>query len=247
MRVIEGGRGAGAAKTKGSGLEAEAFADRGDSLVGKIAADITRRILDGELAPGADLNSVELATRFGTSRTPVREALMLLEKEGLVEIPPRRRPRVARITWRDIEELYHIRAELNAMKIRLFVASASADAMQEGQAIWERMRAFALRTDLEAFARERMRLHDHWAANCGNATLQKMLATWRMRLNLRRMVVMKPEHMERSVLDHHRLMIALEERDAPLASALMHAMTLAGLEAIRQGGWGDAGSRKPPT
>ena len=44
--------------------------------------------------PGADLNSVELATRFGTSRTPVREALMLLEKEGLVEIPPRRRPRV---------------------------------------------------------------------------------------------------------------------------------------------------------
>lgn len=67
-----------------------------DSLVGKIAADIARAIADGDLLPGADLNSVELAARFGTSRTPVREALMLLEKEGLVEIPPRRRPRVAR-------------------------------------------------------------------------------------------------------------------------------------------------------
>lgn len=242
MRVIEGGRGA--AKSKPKGVAEEIFADRGDSLVGKIAAEVTRRILDGELAPGADLNSVELAARFGSSRTPVREALMLLEKEGLVEIPPRRRPRVARITWRDIEELYHIRAELNSMKIRLFVANASAEAMQEAQAIWERVRAFAQRKDLDAFVRERMRLHDHWAANCGNATLQKMLATWRMRLNLRRMVVMKPEHMERSVLDHHRLMIALEERDAPLASALMHAMTLAGLEAIRQGGWGD-GARRP--
>jgi DNA-binding GntR family transcriptional regulator len=177
----------------------------------------------------------------------VREALMLLEKEGLVEIPPRRRPRVANINWRDFEELYHIRAELNAMKIRLFVANAPAPAMQEARAIWERMRAFALRGEIEFFVQERVRLHDHWAANCGNATLQKMLATWRMRLSMRRMVEMKAEHVERSVLDHHRLMIALEERDLTLASALMHAMTLSGLEAIRQGGWGDAGSRKPQT
>lgn len=247
MRLIEGGRGAGAAKTKRKPVEEEAFADRSDSLVGKIAADITRRILDGALAPGADLNSVELASRFGSSRTPVREALMLLEKEGLVEIPPRRRPRVASITWRDIEELYHIRAELNAMKIRLFVANASHAAMQETQAIWERMRAFAMRGDIDAFVNERIRLHDQWAAQCGNVTLQKMLATWRMRLSMRRMVEMKLEHMERSVLDHHRLMIALEERDSALASALMHAMTLSGLEAIRQGGWGDAGARKSPS
>lgn len=245
MRVIEGGRSAGAAKPKRKAVEEETFADRGDSLVGKIAADITRRILGGALPPGADLNSVELAARFGSSRTPVREALMLLEKEGLVEIPPRRRPRVANINWRDIEELYHIRAELNAMKIRLFVANASAATMQEARAIWERMRGFALRAEIDAFVQERVRLHDHWAANCGNATLQKMLATLRMRLNMRRMVEMKPQYMERSVLDHHRLMIALEERDAALASALMHAMTLSGLEAIRQGGWGDAGSRKP--
>src|SRR3546814_1769546 len=68
--------------------------ERSDSLVGRIAADVARAITEGRLTPGADLNSVELAARFGTSRTPVREALMLLEKEGLVEIPPRRRPRV---------------------------------------------------------------------------------------------------------------------------------------------------------
>lgn len=245
MRVIEGGRGPNAVKTKPKPVEEEVFADRSDSLVGKIAADITRRILDGALAPGADLNSVELAARFGSSRTPVREALMLLEKEGLVEISPRRRPRVASINWRDIEELYHIRAELNAMKIRLFVANAKPAAMQEAQAIWQRMRAFAARVEIDAFVNERVRLHDHWASQCGNATLQKMLATWRMRLSMRRMVEMNAEHMDRSVLDHQRLMIALEERDAVLASALMHAMTLSGLEAIRRGGWGDAGAKKP--
>ena len=62
------------------------FEDRKDSLVGKIAADVARAISNGTLAPGDELNSVDLAARFGTSRTPVREALMLLEKEGLVEI-----------------------------------------------------------------------------------------------------------------------------------------------------------------
>jgi DNA-binding GntR family transcriptional regulator len=242
--VIEGGRGASAPKARSKPPEEEAFAGRGDSLVAKIAADVTRRILDGALAPGADLNSVELAAQFGSSRTPVREALMLLEKEGLVEIPPRRRPRVANINWRDIEELYHIRAELNAMKIRLFTANASSRTMQEAQSIWDRMRAFASRGEIDHFVSERIHLHDFWAANCGNATLKKMLATWRMRLSLRRMIEMRAEHMTRSALDHNRLMIALAERDAQLAGALMHSMTLSGLEAIRQGGWGE-GPRRP--
>lgn len=245
MRVIEGGRSANSAEPAKPGPGEAAFQERGDSLVAKVAADITKRILDGSLSPGADLNSVELAARFGSSRTPVREALLLLEKEGLVEIPPRRRPRVARIHWRQIEEMYHIRAELNAMMIRLFTAQATPAALQESQAKWERMRGFAARGDIDAFIEERGRLHDHWAEQCGNATLQQMLAAWRMRLSNRRMVTLKPEHVERSVLDHQRLMLALSERNATLASALIHAMTLAGLEAIRQGGWGEAGVRTP--
>ncbi|HKS70467.1 MAG TPA: GntR family transcriptional regulator, partial [Ktedonobacterales bacterium] len=61
-----------------------------DSLVGKIAEWIGSAIIEGRLRPGDDLNSVALSHRFQTSRTPVREALMILEKEGLVTIPPRR-------------------------------------------------------------------------------------------------------------------------------------------------------------
>lgn len=236
MRVIEGGRSGATPKAPKPSPTEEAFADRGDSLVGKIAADVTRRILDGELAAGADLNSVELATRFGTSRTPVREALMLLEKEGLVEILPRRRPRVAQIAWRDIEELYQIRAELNSLKIRLYVANASAASLQEGEAMWERMKGFAGRGDIDGFVHERMRLHEHWAIDCGNATLQKMLATWRMRLSLRGMAVIDADFVKRACLDHERMMIALRERDAALAASLMQAMTMSGLDAIRRSG-----------
>ncbi len=81
--------------------------DRREPKVAEIAEWIAIGIVEGDLAPGQDLNSVDLAKRFGTSRTPVREALMLLEQEGLVSIQARRRrgsrssrPRTSAIsTW----------------------------------------------------------------------------------------------------------------------------------------------------
>src|ERR1044071_6483625 len=69
--------------------------DERSSLVDDIACVVGAEILEGVRRPGSDLNSVELARRFRTSGTPTREAVVILEKEGLVEILPRRRPRVA--------------------------------------------------------------------------------------------------------------------------------------------------------
>lgn len=212
------------------------FEERGDSLVAKIATDIARSIVDGSLRPGADLNSVDLAARFGTSRTPVREALMLLEKEGLVEIPPRRRPRVAHFTLREIGEIYEIRAALNGLMIELFVSNASDADMQAARAAHDRMRAAGLAGDHETFFAARQGLHELWMERCGNATLRKALAAWLARMSLRRLGVTRPEHIERSLIDHERLVIACEERDRALASALIRSMTLYGLEAIRRAG-----------
>jgi DNA-binding GntR family transcriptional regulator len=212
------------------------FDDRGDSLVGRIATEIARSIVDGSLPPGADLNSVDLAARFGTSRTPVREALMLLEKEGLVEIPPRRRPRVARISLREIEEIYEIRAALNALMIERFVVNAGPGDLRDARAIFERMRAAAEGGEVETFFAERVRLHDVWMERCANETLHRTLVAWLARMSVRRLGVSRAEHMPRSLLDHERLLIACEERDAPLAAALLRSMTLHGLEAIRRSG-----------
>lgn len=56
------------------------------SLVDHMVEDIAQQIILGRLSPGADLNSVDLACHYGSSRTPVREALLTLQREGLVEI-----------------------------------------------------------------------------------------------------------------------------------------------------------------
>ena len=78
-------------------------------------------ILDGELAPGAVMSQVALAEELGISRTPLREALRMLQSEGLVEGEPNRRVRVAPMTARDLEEVCVMRVTLEAEALRLSV------------------------------------------------------------------------------------------------------------------------------
>jgi len=80
------------------------------SLVDRIVQDLARKLIDGSLVPGAVVNSVELAKNYHSSRTPVREALLALQQEGLVEIPARHRPRVAPVTLAQVREMYEVRA-----------------------------------------------------------------------------------------------------------------------------------------
>jgi DNA-binding GntR family transcriptional regulator len=207
--------------------------ERSDSLVGRIANDIARAISDGSLQAGDDLNSVELATRFGTSRTPVREALMLLEKEGLVEIPPRRRPRVARISLDEVEELYQIRSVLNGMMITLFVRNASDEELREMSSLHEKIRESAL-ANLDGFQEDRRRLHNYWLDHCGNRSLRNLLSTYKMRMSVGRLVHYEPGDVERSLVDHARLVMACFDRDEGLAVSLMRSMTLSGLAAIKR-------------
>lgn len=208
--------------------------ERRDSLVGKIAADIARAIADGDLLPGADLNSVELAARFGTSRTPVREALMLLEKEGLVEIPPRRRPRVAHISMDEVQEIYEIRAVLNGLMIRGFIAGATAGDIDYLQQLVADAHRSAKSGDPDAAFDFLNAIHVRCLERCGNTSLIRLLGSWKMRMSVRRIVVGRSAQLERALIDHERLVIACAEREAALASQLIESMTRFGMTAIQQ-------------
>src|SRR5205807_4248969 len=79
-------------------------------------------ILDGELAPGAVMSQVALAEELGISRTPLREALRMLQSERLVEAEPNRRVRLAPMSAADLEELCIARIALEAEAMRLSVS-----------------------------------------------------------------------------------------------------------------------------
>ena len=224
---------AGADEADGSTLSRE-LDERKDSLVGMIASDIAHSITTGELRPGADLNSVELATHYGTSRTPVREALMLLEKEGLVEIAPRRRPRVAHISMTEVEELYEVRGVLNQLMMRRFANVASDQDLVELRRLLDDAKVSAGAGEINATFALLNKIHIECLQKCGNASLIRLLGSWKMRMSVTRLVGYNADNLSRAFLDHERLVVALIERDAELASSLILSMTELGLSNIKR-------------
>src|SRR5256884_4575104 len=103
--------------------------DRSNPRVTSISQEIGCAIIEGRLHPGDDLNTVNLSKQFQTSRTPVKEALLLLEKEGLVTVPPYRRPYVARISLEEVREIYQVRTNLLILVAELIGRTASDEAI----------------------------------------------------------------------------------------------------------------------
>ncbi len=88
------------------------------SLPDQIAAQLSRRIAGGAYGPGQRILEQAVAAEFSVSRGPVREALRMLEKEGLVTILPRRGAQVTNLSVDEVREIFDIRAALNGLRDR---------------------------------------------------------------------------------------------------------------------------------
>jgi DNA-binding GntR family transcriptional regulator len=207
--------------------------DERPSLVTEIACTIGAEILDGIQAPGQDLNSVELARRFRTSRTPTREALVILEKEGLVEIPPRRRPRVVEHGRAEIREIYRTRAAMLALVATEAGEHATGAEIADLREIVTAMQKAAETGDRDGYYWGNVRFHDRFAEISHNRTLQRMLDSLVLRsLRFRRLTLSNPRRVQHSIADHSRLVTALEDRDVELAAVLVRANVLGALREL---------------
>ncbi|MCG7206718.1 GntR family transcriptional regulator [Streptomyces arenae] len=209
--------------------------DRREPLVAQIAEWVGAGIIEGRLEPGQDLNSVELSRRFDTSRTPVREALMLLEQEGLVEMKARRRPRVAAPSLADIRDIYQVRRHLLSMLAGLLVERADDTELAELRGRVEKMRELADAGDVDAYFWSHVQLQERMTEIAGNATLKQILDSLALRtLMLRHLSLTRPGRLAYSVDDQERLIQACEERDGELASALIAGATVRALRAVEE-------------
>lgn len=210
------------------------------SLVAKIACDIGSEIIQGQFHPGDDLNSVELSRRFKTSRTPIREALVLLEKEGLVDIPPRRRPRVKILTVDEIKDIYEARAALFALMGQAVALHATRQDIVNLEENLAALRKHHKKHDLEAFLWANVNFFDLITQLANNRTIQAILDSLLLRtLPLRRLSLSLPGRMTASLDDATRLVLAFKQRDTNLAAALIqsnHINALNALSAYFEGG-----------
>lgn len=210
-----------------------ALGDRQDSLVGLIAITVARDIIEGRLAPGDDLNSILLAGRFTSSRTPVREALLFLEKAGLVDIPARRRPRVIALTPNEIGDIYTLRGNLHGVMGSILAKQISTSGLQTLDAIVSKMASAAEQDDVDEYFWANVSFHEACAGLAGNNALKRSLDGLGIQvLRLRHTSMSIPGRLQLSLHDHQRLVRAFREADANLASALNQSIVDSAYKAL---------------
>ncbi len=143
-------------------------ANRSDAAAARLRADI----LSDVLAPGASLAEASVARRLGVSRVPVREALFVLEREGLVEFTTTGRALVKRLTPHDFEELYVMRLALEPLAARLAAPHLRADP----QALERNVAATAHARSVDEVTRLDLEFHELILAASGNS---RLLRSWR--------------------------------------------------------------------
>jgi DNA-binding GntR family transcriptional regulator len=209
-----------------------------DSLVGSIAEWIGLAIIEGRLQPGDDLISLDLSRQFQTSRTPVREALLLLERENLVTMLPRRRACVTRISLAEVREIYEVRANLLMLVAELICKQATEAEIARLRAIVCDLQTTAERRDIDGYFWANIAFRDTEADICGNRQVKRLLDSLGLRvLQLRHVSLAQAGRLEESLKDRERQVRAYETRDTILATALARSMVFNALAAIERSGW----------
>ena len=118
------------------------------TLAVQVAQYLSDIIIRSELKPGEEIQQKKLAEELGVSRTPVREALRILEREGLVQMIPRHGARVSEMTGSFMESLFDMLGELYALCARRFSENAKDQDRQRLHAALERLKAAARQRDM---------------------------------------------------------------------------------------------------
>lgn len=187
---------------------------RARSLADEAADDIRARIIGGEIALGEALSEVALAHSLGVSKTPVREALLRLESEGLVDVHPQRGTFVFQMTAAQVAELGEMRELLEIAAVRLALARRPAALAEALDALVERMADAVARCDWARYRALDGALHDGFIAHAGNAFLETCYAAIAFRVQALRNRLSQDPELNRRSLDEHRAFAALARRGA---------------------------------
>lgn len=164
---------------------------------------LRQAILTGELQPGERLMEIHLASRLGVSRTPVREAIHKLEREGLVIMTPRRGAEVASITAKGLQDVLEVRRSLDALCGELACDRISPEKKVELKQAQEEFERATKGKDIREMARKDAALHDIIVEATGNDRLVQLVNQLAEQMYRYRFEYLKdPKQYEKLVEEH---------------------------------------------
>jgi DNA-binding GntR family transcriptional regulator len=182
---------------------------------------IKEEILSNRLEPGAPLPIQRFTGEMKLSRTPVREAILRLQREGFVEIRPRLGTIVAHIDLRRLREMYHVRGVLEGDAAKLSIGEIPASLLAAVEKELRRQRTSGS-LDIESMSAAGQRLHEAIISHCGNTVLSETLRGLQDHfVRFRHVSLRLPEKVLASHREHLGILNALEKGDGDSAQRLV--------------------------
>lgn len=192
------------------------------SLGNQAYQELKNIILERQIPPGGKLNEGELAAALGISRTPVREAINRLEKEGLVEIFPQRGAFVVQFSEKDICELFLIRENLEGLAAYLAAGEMDDKNLAKLESFIQGFKEPFSEKDVKRYAREDFKFHQTIVLLSGARRLINLVSTLHDYIRIFRLTTVGlSARMKTSLEEHQRLIEAFRKKDAGEAERRM--------------------------
>ena len=192
-------------------------------------------ILKGELKPGERLMEMHLATKLGVSRTPIREAIRMLEHEGLAVTIPRKGAQVAKMTEKDLQDGLEVRDALDALAV---VCACRRMTDAQFVELKEAMKAFedATRTeDVRKIVETDEAFHDVIYASAENPKLVNIINSAREQMyRYRYEYVKNPSVYSQLIAEHKQIIEGFDKRDEEFLKGIMHVHLTNQINAVRE-------------
>ena len=203
------------------------------SLRDRAYAALKQAIVDADIYthPGeVRIDERQLALSLGVSRTPIREAMTLLEQEGLLRTVPRKGIFIVRKTKRQIVEMIEMWAAIESMAARLATQSASDEEIAGLRKMFDEFRTSAPAEHISEYSDANIAFHQAIIRLSGSHLMGQTLENLFIHVRaIRRLTISQADRASRSIVDHIRIIEALEKRDTELAERLVrqHSLDLA--------------------
>ena len=203
-------------------------------LYEEVADQLRVRIFAHELAPGTWIDEQTLAKEFGSSRTPLREAIKVLAAEGLITMKLRRGAYVTEVNRGDLEQIFTILSLLEGQAAKEAATKAQEKDLNELDDMHLRLEKAAADRNLDQFFEVNVRFHERIIAIANNPWMTGVIADLRKVLKLQRKdSLSRSGRLQSSLSEHREILKALLKRDPIAAEQAMRTHLARGLEAAK--------------
>lgn len=192
------------------------------ALYMQVADRLREQIYQHQLKPGDAIDEMALSERFGISRTPLREALKVLNSEGLIELIPRKGSFVRSMDIAELNELFPVMAVLEGLCAREAVENCTPRDLQQLEKMHDKLEQHAARGNIDAYYEQNFVFHQAVQDLSANKWLQRIIGDLRKVLRLaRHMQLTIPGRLQESLEEHRQIMTAFRKHDPDMADQTM--------------------------